>query len=68
MTEADRTMLRALACEVLASRAERLCEAGTTKSGRVIGVLVGEPTEAEVMWDAIQAKSLAARPPMPHEV
>lgn len=61
-------MLRALAREVLASRVERLCEVGCTSKGRVIGVLVGEPTEAEIKWDAIMAESIASRAPMAHEV
>lgn len=55
VTEADRTMIKALAAQVCVDRLARLHEAGTTSKGRIIGVLVGEPTAAEVMWDQIQA-------------
>lgn len=60
ITDTDRVLLRALAREVLASRVERLCEVGVTNKGRVIGVLVGEATAAEVKWEAIMAASLPA--------
>lgn len=56
LTESERTEVRKLAREVLKSRVVRLCEVGTTKKGRVVGVLVGEATSAEVEWEALRAR------------
>lgn len=50
VTEADRVMIAALARVVIVDRAARMCEVGVTKSGRVIGELVGEPSAAEIKW------------------
>lgn len=55
VTEAERAMISALAQVVIVDRCKRMVEVGTTKSGRVIGELVGEPSEAEKKWEEILA-------------
>lgn len=52
-TEAERTMIAALAQVVIVDRAERMMDMGTLKNGRTIGELHGDPTEAEKKWDEI---------------
>ena len=56
LTEADRALIAALARVVIVDRSERMMVVGTTKSGRTIGELMGEPSEAEKKWEEILAR------------
>ena len=56
LTEAERVMIAALAEVVIVDRSRRMMSVGTTKSGRVIGELHGEPSEAEKKWEEILAR------------
>lgn len=53
LTEADKTMLHALAERTIIDRLNRAEAVGATTKGRVIVEFRGEPTEAEVAWEAL---------------
>ena len=54
MSLAEQDMLQALAGVVVVDRLQRSVIVGTTKSGRMISQLVGEPTEPEQLWTRLQ--------------
>jgi hypothetical protein len=56
LTEAERTMIAALAQVVIVDRLKRAVEVGTTSKGRIICEFVGEPSEAEKKWEEIRAR------------
>ena len=51
--EQDKEMIHALAQVVIGDRLKRANIIGETDSGRIIIEMVGEPTEAERMFDAM---------------
>jgi hypothetical protein len=52
-TEEEISKVRTLARQVARDRPQRMMEKGTTKKGRIIGCLAGEPSAAEIEWDAL---------------
>lgn len=53
LTEQEKVLIRALAPTVLRDRAERAMVVGTTKKGRTIVEMHGQPSEAELRWDRL---------------